>query len=916
MLCINPDDPRFKEILKRVGNPILAEIEYKREIELASKTTLETEFTLADKIPPIEQNFEDDSPYKNEKGEWKRRTMRPEFKGKSTMDLVISGDRTRTTRTNNSIQEIAKAFGLSRLSELKGKVVRMTDKEGRKVYARITGIYNFTQQYQDATWQKEGWTKDVTDRLVGKYPYAIEFQVVSTPSVIKKPFKDLPADEQIEFLESKGYKISQKNEVFSINSPIGVLSDTVFSLTDAITLSYRDYQRFVENKEVYTDPQNQLESNGDIFPEVDPVPVYIEVPHNYHGQPVTIYLQEGIPVGASIKQSDSETNIGYLRRVRKLIEHYKENKGQIKLDLEPQGPVIETSSNDNPTKTLEGEQIDAYNKIQEWLNRSIPVTGNKEKDFFNHAFFLSGPGGSGKTYISEVILQGRKATIAAPTHQAKGVLGRNFKVEDDEKLVTAQKLLGLKPQPNKVDLFFSPLLSEVRTNVMNSPYNSAAASKMPNFFKNTSGIFLIDEASMIGFFRELSSGPMTYFDEDVNSYVTREVLVEPDLGKLMMEFSKIYYDLNGFYPKILFTGDVAQTPPIGVPNQQISILLKTLVDSGVNYAELTKIRRSDNEGVKVLLEALRNEIITALKKPEGQRFPDYMKVFREAVAYEDEWQNFNNKEGQDFDDFLDKFIELYKENIENFKDPEFAQYINYNSSKHSKTQNILNQLLGGIFEGQDVETMTEGDLIYITNSDYPAMYKNGSDYKAITLLKDTKMFVTKVTPGNKEYVINTKRDTKKIIIPIVTVQGNVYHHEEGDGKTPIPVELVLTSSSATEAIKENMNKYSSGDRTKTIPLFADKPETALTKQQLTLLSQDLGKFEFGLIVNNYKIQGSGVKNPFVDIYNMMTGHGGLHDALHVAMFIYTGISRTREKLYTFFPGITPTINPGTRPICG
>jgi hypothetical protein len=30
MACINPNDPKFKEILARVGNPLLAEIEFEK----------------------------------------------------------------------------------------------------------------------------------------------------------------------------------------------------------------------------------------------------------------------------------------------------------------------------------------------------------------------------------------------------------------------------------------------------------------------------------------------------------------------------------------------------------------------------------------------------------------------------------------------------------------------------------------------------------------------------------------------------------------------------------------------------------------------------------------------------------------------------------------------------------------------
>jgi len=140
------------------------------------------EFDLADKLTPIEQKFKDDDG---------GRQMQDKFKGKSTMDLIISGDRTRTTRANTDIQRMAKDYSLSKISDLAGKVIRMTDKTGRQVYTRITKVAKFTQEYQDATWQKEGWIKSVTDKHVGDYPYAIEFEVINKPT--QQPTSSKPA---------------------------------------------------------------------------------------------------------------------------------------------------------------------------------------------------------------------------------------------------------------------------------------------------------------------------------------------------------------------------------------------------------------------------------------------------------------------------------------------------------------------------------------------------------------------------------------------------------------------------------------------------------------------------------------------------------------------------------------------------
>ena len=152
-------------------------------VSATQPSTNANEFYIADNLTPIQQNFKD--------GDGGRK-MQPQFAGKSTMDLIISGDRTRTTRANTDIQRMAKDYNLSKISDLVGKVIRMTDKAGRQVYTRITKVAPFTQEYQDATWQKEGWEKSVTDNLVGKYPYAIEFEVIQPSTQLDTDETDVP----------------------------------------------------------------------------------------------------------------------------------------------------------------------------------------------------------------------------------------------------------------------------------------------------------------------------------------------------------------------------------------------------------------------------------------------------------------------------------------------------------------------------------------------------------------------------------------------------------------------------------------------------------------------------------------------------------------------------------------------------
>ena len=169
--------------------------------------TKTTKTVLADELTPIEQNFSD--------GQGGRK-MQSKFAGKSTMDLILSGDRTRTTRANTDIQRMMKDYGLTKIEDLVGKVIRMTDKKGRTAYTEITKVVPFTKEYQDATWQKEGWEKGVTDKLVGQYPYAIEFKIVSLEKQYTAPVsltETTPTDNSIDefksLLDSKDFSLKK-----------------------------------------------------------------------------------------------------------------------------------------------------------------------------------------------------------------------------------------------------------------------------------------------------------------------------------------------------------------------------------------------------------------------------------------------------------------------------------------------------------------------------------------------------------------------------------------------------------------------------------------------------------------------------------------------------------------------------------
>ena len=149
--------------------------------------------TLSQKtIPVLQQNFADGSEFK-ENNKLVPRTMRAEFKGKSSMELVLEGSRTRLSHSKTAMKELMTQLNVSKVSDIIGKELYMMDQSGKtagRALAIITNVSLLTQEYQDATWEKEGWTKDVTDRLIGKDYYGIEFTVTSVENFTAEDIKN------------------------------------------------------------------------------------------------------------------------------------------------------------------------------------------------------------------------------------------------------------------------------------------------------------------------------------------------------------------------------------------------------------------------------------------------------------------------------------------------------------------------------------------------------------------------------------------------------------------------------------------------------------------------------------------------------------------------------------------------------
>jgi len=93
--------------------------------------------------------------------------MRPEFKGKSTMDLIESGDRTATSRTYNQIKDIEK-----------GDIIEFKGKDGKTLLVKVTKSPYKVSDISSEEWSKlEGWDKSrhAINAKANKWQYQFKY---------------------------------------------------------------------------------------------------------------------------------------------------------------------------------------------------------------------------------------------------------------------------------------------------------------------------------------------------------------------------------------------------------------------------------------------------------------------------------------------------------------------------------------------------------------------------------------------------------------------------------------------------------------------------------------------------------------------------------------------------------------------
>lgn len=285
------------------------------------------------------------------------------------------------------------------------------------------------------------------------------------------------------------------------------------------------------------------------------------------------------------------------------------------------------------------DQNKAYDELIKFI--SEPYNPNDYK----HA--LSGPAGTGKTYLLKAIIKNCKYTyssigLSAPTHKACRVMKESINIS------------GINVRSMASYLGFRPNYDAAKFDIKNPPFDSKGRIKI---LDEKPQLLIMDESSMIG------RGELFYIEK-----FCKQVQC-----------------------KIIFVGDESQLPPIG---ERYAPAFRN-----IPIHKLTQIvRQGDDNPVSPLLEILRydithktSEFINRITKVPSSFNEDYTKgyqVLNPNAFTETVYRNFNDPE--------------YSKNIE------FAKIIAYTNDWVSSWNKYVRN---AIIKDADKSILTKHDLV-------------------------------------------------------------------------------------------------------------------------------------------------------------------------------------------------------------
>jgi len=482
--------------------------------------------------------------------------------------------------------------------------------------------------------------------------------------------------------------------------------------------------------------------------------------------------------------------------------------------------------------TLTSDQSSLLVELEQFLDSS-----NSQ----SNVFFLKGYAGTGKTFITKGLTEyfhgiGRSYVLAAPTGKAAKVI---------------QEKTGSETYTIHKTIYGDKIVEKSETNLVE--YKNDELDRTYKFYfdlrvneDSVDTVYIFDEASMIS-----------------NIYSEME-FIRFGSGYLLQDLIKyINIDQNDHRKKIIFIGDNAQLPPVGM-NFSPALDEKYLLDKfglKVDEFELKEVvRQKENSGILKNASKLRNSLES--------------KIFNQLdLDTEEDVIELTSNE------LMPKYLDISGYKIS--KDTMVISYTNASVTEYNR------QIRKHFFEDPSQIQVNDKIMVLTNNSNYDIFLSNGDFGLIRQILGDTEHKVVQLKRKNEETGIVDKIDIDLYFRDVVILFKDINNNPH-EIKCKIVENLLFSESPGLNS-----------DENKAIYLDFVMRNSHLkpnTKEFTDAIRNDpyfnALKVKFGYAITCHKAQGSEWKHVFL---NCKTHQSYLSDGYF--RWLYTALTRAAENLY-------------------
>lgn len=513
---------------------------------------------------------------------------------------------------------------------------------------------------------------------------------------------------------------------------------------------------------------------------------------------------------------------------------------------------------------LNAGQKEAVAKAMKVLTN--PLAPAFSKDMYANMFFLSGKGGTGKTYTTEVLLDkirdiNKYGSIVhvAPTWNAVNEI---MIASDDERksASTMASFLGTRlsnPDANGVQKFVLKAID----------FNKVAF--LPAVF--TADYIILDEASMLG-------------GDGRAPQMQGKNLVSTDAWQAFLYRLKERKDQLGTEPKkIILVGDYAQIPPVGTLPDHDAPVVEEMLKRPDQFHVLTENMRTGKDDLNKLQEVYRRNIDAARAAIKAGKSSNTA-IQRNPVPYGTRVDSENIQYLRSQAEAIDKYIDIYKQNP---SDTRQVAFVNYNNINNKSTVDLVTKIREGLFGREAYNHFNPGELILLTGNMNSEIQLDGRN-KSIEWHNETRFYVEEVG----------KSMTKAI--QGLDFQGRELTMTTNFGKKKVTFTQFVPDNGELARVFGQYNDQKKGFDT-IYGKFVKYGDYEKIKALLPI-------FNYGYVVNSHKVQGSSYEHVFVDEANILASpetNKGFNNMM------YTAVSRPKQSLY-----ILNALNPAEQGVVG